>query len=193
MRDQPEFFSSLPSGERMVTLSWLRFEWDLEKIPAADPTIPAPFMLSRARPADAGAAEKVAVNSFGMDTGWSDIQKTFATTILRNVRAGFAKDPPDCMVVRHGSRIIGVSVLDTRGDAPNHLRTGPCVLQEYRGRGLGSALLRASLAGLREAGFARAYGVARAKTAASRFLYTKFGGQGGRLPQDFEVARKTAA
>jgi GNAT superfamily N-acetyltransferase len=88
---------------------------------------------------------------FGMDTGWSDIQKTFATTILRNVRAGFAKDPPDCMVVRHGSRIIGVSVLDTRGDAPNHLTTGPCVLQEYRGRGLGSALLRASLAGLREA------------------------------------------
>jgi ribosomal protein S18 acetylase RimI-like enzyme len=67
------------------------------------------------------------------------------------------------------------------------------VLQEYRGRGLGSALLRASLAGLREAGFARAYGVARAKTAASRFLYTKFGGQGERLPQDFEVVRKTAA
>jgi hypothetical protein len=56
MRDQPEFFSSLSSGERMVTLSWLRFEWELEKIPAADLTIPAPFMLSRARPADAGAA-----------------------------------------------------------------------------------------------------------------------------------------
>ena len=81
-----------------------------------------------------------------MDTGWSDIQKTFATTILRNVRAGFAKDPPDCMVVRHGSRIIGYLVFGTRGDAPNHLTTGPCVLQEYRGRGLGSALLRGWLA-----------------------------------------------
>ena len=177
----------------MMTISWLRFEWDLEKIPADELKVPSPFILSRAQEDDHDAVQKVATIAFSMDTGWSDIQKIFAQTILRNVRAGFEKDAPDCVIVQHGSRIIGASIVNPSAGAENHLTTGPCVLQEYRGRGLGTALLRASLGALCDAGLARAYGVARDKTAAARFLYPKFGGFGGRWPSDFEVAQTLAA
>ena len=176
-----------------MTIFWLRFEWDLKKIPPDELNVPSPFVLGRAQKCDHDAVEKVANNSFSMDTGWSDIQRMFAETILRNVRAGFEKDPPDCVLVRHGSRIIGASIVNPRVGAENHLTTGPCVLHEYRGRGLGTALLKASLAALRDAGLARAYGVAREKTAAARYIYPKFGGTSGRWPSDFEVAQKLAA
>ncbi len=176
-----------------MIISWLRFEWDLKKIPSDEPKVPSPFVLSRAQKNDHDAVQKVATSAFSMDTGWSDIQKSFAETILRNVRAGFEKDPPDCVILQHGSRIIGASIVNPGVGAENHLTTGPCVLHEYRGRGLGTALLRASLGQLRDAGLARAYGVAREKTAAARFVYPKFGGLGGRWSPDFEVAQKLAA
>jgi GNAT superfamily N-acetyltransferase len=177
----------------MLTLFWLRFQWDLNNSPADELKVPLPFVLSRAERDDRDAVQKVATNAFSMDTGWSDIQRIFAQTIVRNVRAGFEKTSPDCVIVQHGSRIIGVSILNTGAGAENHLTTGPCVLHEYRGRGIGTLLLKASLAALRDAGLARAYGVARDRTAAARFLYPKFGGSREPWSPDFEVAQKLAA
>ena len=127
-----------------------------------------------------------------MDTGWSDIQKTFARPSLEM----FARDSPRTLPIAWWSSMAAGSlavIVLTPALAPKPSHDGPCVLQEYRGRGLGTALLRASLGELREAGFARAYGVARDKTAAARFVYPKFGGLGGRWSPDFEVAQKLAA
>jgi N-acetylglutamate synthase-like GNAT family acetyltransferase len=177
----------------MMTLSWLRFEWELGKIPAEELDVPSPFVLRRAEKDDHEAVQKVVTNAFSMDTGWSDIQRTFGGIIVRNVDAGFEADPPDCVVIQHGSRIIAASILNPNEGADNHLRTGPCVLQEYRGRGLGTFLQRASLVALRDAGLARAFGVTREKSTAARFVYPKFGGTGGRWMPDFEVAQKIAA
>ncbi|MFZ0708470.1 MAG: GNAT family N-acetyltransferase [Terrimicrobiaceae bacterium] len=184
---------SLDRIERMLNLFWLRFHWDLKNAPADDLKASLPFVLSRADRDDKDAVQKVATNAFSMDTGWSDIQRIFAETIVRNVRAGFEKDSPDCVIVQHGSRIIGASILNTDVAAESHLTTGPCVLHEYRGRGLGTLLLKASLAALRDAGLPRAYGVARDRTAAARFLYPKFGGSCEPWSPDFEVAQKLAA
>ena len=114
----------------MMTISWLRFEWDLKKIPADELNVPSPFILSRAQKDDQDAVQKVATNAFSMDTGWSDIQKIFAETILRNVRAGFENDAPGCVIVQHGSRIIGASIVNPSVGAENHLTTGPCVLHD---------------------------------------------------------------
>ena len=177
----------------MTTLSWLRFEWDLGKIPAEELDVLSPFVLRRAENDERDAVQKVVTNSFSTDTGWSDIQRMFGGIIVRNVHAGFETDPPNGVVIQHGSRVIAASILNPRESAESHLTTGPCVLQEYRGRGLGTALFRASLAALREAGLARAYGVTRDKSAAARFVYPKFGGSGGRWAPDFEVAQKIAA
>jgi GNAT superfamily N-acetyltransferase len=177
----------------MITLSWLRFEWDLKILSTDELNLPPPFVLARAEKEDEHAVGKVAINSFGMDTGWSDIQRIFAETILRHVQVGFQRSPPDCVVIQHGSRIIGASIVNPNVDAENHLTTGPCVLHEYRGRGLGTALLEASLATLQQNGLGRASGVVRDKTTAARFLYSKFGGSGTRWSADFEVAQKLAA
>ena len=177
----------------MTTLSWLRFEWDLGKIPAEEPDVPSPFILRRAQTNEHDAIHKVVANAFSMDTGWSDIQKMFGGIILRNVHAGFQTEPPSCMVIQHGHRIIAASILNPQDAAESHLATGPCVLQEYRGRGMGTALFKASLAALRDAGLARAFGVTRDKSTAARFVYPKFGGSGGRWMPDFEVAQKIAA
>ncbi len=177
----------------MTTLGWLRFEWDLGKISAEETNVPPPFMLRTAGRDEREAVETVISNAFSMDTGWSDIQRTFGAVIVKNVQAGFESDPPHCVIIQHGSRIIAASVVNSRDGVENHLSTGPCVLQEYRGRGLGTVLFRASLAALREAGFSQAYGVARDKSAAARFLYPKFGGTGARWMPDFEVAQRIAA
>ena len=74
-----------------MKISWLRFEWDLKKIPSDELRVPSPFILSRAQKDDHDAVQKVATNAFSMDTGWSDIQRIFAETILKNVRAGFKR------------------------------------------------------------------------------------------------------
>jgi ribosomal protein S18 acetylase RimI-like enzyme len=177
----------------MISISWLRFEWDLKTLSADELNLPPPFVLTRADKDDEHAVRNVALNSFGMDTGWSDIQRIFAETILRHVQAGFQRSPPDCVIVQHGSRIIGASIVDPSAEAENHLTTGPCVLHEYRGRGVGTALLEASLVTLQQSGVGRAYGVVRDKTAAARFLYRKFGGFGARWSADFEVAQRLAA
>lgn len=177
----------------MTTLSWLRFEWDLGKIPAEEVDVPSPFVLRRAENDECDAVQKVVANSFSMDTGWSDIQRMFGGIIVTKVHAGFETDPPNCVVIQHGSRVIAASILNPHDGAENHLTTGPCVLQEYRGRGLGTGIFRASLAALRDTGLARAFGVTRDKSTAARFVYPKFGGSGGRWMPDFEVAQKIAA
>ena len=177
----------------MTTLFWLRFEWELGKIRAEDLDVPSPFVQRRAENDERDAVQKVVANSFSMDSGWSDIQKMFEGIIVRNVHAGFEADPPNCVVIQHGSRVIAASILNLHENAVSHLTTGPCVLQEYCGRGLGTALFRASLAALREAGLARAYGITRDRSTAARFVYPKFGGSSGRWMPDFEVAQKIAA
>jgi predicted N-acetyltransferase YhbS len=177
----------------VTTLSWLRFKWDLRALPAEESSVPPPFILRGADKGERNAVETVVSNAFGMDTGWSDIQRMFVTVIVRNVHAGFASDPPDCIVIQHGHRIIAASVVNSQDGVENHLSTGPCVLHEYRGRGLGTSLFRTSLAALREAGLSQAYGISREKSAAARFLYPRFGGVGSRWTPDFEVAQRIAA
>ena len=78
------------------------------------------------------------------------------------------REMPSCVVAQHGSRIIGVSVLDADPDSLNHLSSGPVILHEYRNRGLGSALLAASLNFLRQEGLSKVRGVTRANSTAAR-------------------------
>ena len=55
--------------------------------------VPPPFILRGAEKGERDAVETVVSNAFGMDTGWSDIQRMFVAVIVRNVHAGFASDP----------------------------------------------------------------------------------------------------
>ncbi len=165
----------------------------LEGAAAEESNVAPPFMLRGAEKGERDAVETVVSNAFSMDTGWSDIQKMLGEIIVKNAHAGFVSDPPDCIIIQHGHRIIAASVVNRREGVENHLATGPCVLQEYRGRGLGTVLFRTSLGALRDAGLSQAYGISREKSTAARFLYPKYGGVGSRWTPDFEVAQRIAA
>ena len=73
------------------------------------------------------------------------------------------------------------SILITRDDPEPadgiHLVTGSCVLIEYRNRGIGGALLHATLEALRTRGLTEAVGLARPGTPSAKFFCSKFGGQ----------------
>jgi len=68
------------------------------------------------------------------------------------------------LALRHGSRIIGASVISTEAEADMHLIPGPCISMEYRNRGFGTRLLEAALSRLREAGLSRSRQAWRKKT-----------------------------
>lgn len=177
-----------------MTIAWQRFVWDLKSLPDFKTELPSSYVLRSAEKDDESAIEKTTASAFSMDTGWGDIQKLIVERMIASVGHTFEKDAKcQCLVLQHGSRIIGTSALRLDEGADNNLLTGPCILHEYRSRGLGSILLHASLSALREAGLSRAYGIAREKTAAARFIYPKFGGTPSPWTPDFAATPKLAA
>ena len=177
-----------------MTTTWQRFTWDLTKVPSAGSEIPAPYQLRDATAEEEDIIQKVTYSAFSMDSGWGNLQSPFVENIRKQVAAAFEKDAKSrCLALLHGSRIIGSSVLGLEDGAANHLVTGPCILHEYRSRGLGSHMLHSSLLALREAGLKKAFGVTREKTTSARFIYPKYGGTTEPWTPDFESAPKIAA
>lgn len=177
-----------------MTISWLRFAWDLQRLPTSTIETPNSYTVRAARREDEDVIQKVTASAFSMDTGWGDIQKLIVEKMLVQVGLPFEKDGRgQCIVLQHGSRIIGSSALCLDETAEYHLTTGPCILHEYRSRGLGSLLLQASLAALHEAGLKRAFGIARERSAVARFIYPKFGGLAEPWTPDFVAVPKIAA
>jgi len=128
-----------------------------------------------------------------MDSGWGDVAKSLQEILHRKIEQSLSKEEGRCLVLLHGARVIGVSVLNVSEEADNNLVSGPCILHEYRSRGLGSQLLRASLVALKDAGLRKAYGVTRARTTSARFVYSKFGGASSPFTPDFEILPRLAA
>jgi len=90
----------------------------------------------------------------------------------------FQRETVPAIVITHGPRIIAASVLNTDPDADSNLISGPSVLSEYGNRGLGTALLHASLQQLGEAGLVQAAGITKENSTACKFVYPKFGSEG---------------
>lgn len=175
-----------------MLISWLRFEWDLTSLTVNESKSAAPYVLRRADKGEEDVVQKVAASAFNMDSAWSDARTYISEQITRSISEAFTHDVPSCVVLQHGSRIIGVSALNL-GEVENNLPTGPCILHEYRSRGLASLLLQVSLTTLRDAGLKRAYGVVREKTPAARFVYPKFGGISQPWTTDLGQSPKLAA
>ncbi len=176
-----------------MTTTWQRFTWDLAKVPSAKDVISPPYQLRPATTEEQDTVQKVTASAFSMDSGWGNLQKQFVERIRKQVATAFEKDAKNqCLVLLHGSRIIGSSVLGLEEGTAGHLLTGPCILHEYRSRGLGSQLLHASLLALLGAGFKKAFGITREKATTARFIYPKFGGVSEAWTPDFEPAPKIA-
>jgi predicted N-acetyltransferase YhbS len=159
----------------MKLVRWRRFTWELAKLPPVDARFPEHYHLRAATREEEKAVHRVVFSAFSLDSSWSDALHTFRESLEAQIEAAFAHEPVPGLVVCHGQRIIAASALTTAAEAENHLLSGPCVLMEYRNRGLGTALLQYSLKQLHNNGLDRACAISKENVVASKFIYRKFG------------------
>lgn len=159
----------------MNLVRWMRFTWELSKLPPLESKLPAQFVFRDAARDEEKVVSHLVFTAFSLDMTWSDALKIFRDRLETQVRQAFERETVPAIVVTHGPRIIAASALSTEVEAESHLISGPCVLPEYCNRGIGTALLHHSLMKLQAAGLNRASAVAKDNVPASKFLYPKFG------------------
>ncbi|MGA0849364.1 MAG: GNAT family N-acetyltransferase [Chthoniobacterales bacterium] len=164
----------MPIPSKPVTL--VRFRWKLADLTPGSVPIPKPFVLRQAGEEELEDALRVVQASYNLDPEWSGCAKHIDEVVLPGVRKVFGQDPT-CLFLQHGNRVIAASAFNPEPENGIHLVTGPCVFIEYRNRGIGGALLHATLEALRERGATEACGQARPGTPSAKFLCSKFGGQ----------------
>lgn len=157
-------------------MKWLRFTWKLE---ASSFDTALPVGKYDVRTADRGErmqVERVINSSFSMDSEWARFGRHIQRLLDEALDRSFTPKHPECIVLVHGSRIIGASLLNPLPDQPSNLPSGPCVLIEYRSRGLGTLLLSKSLDNLASRGLLVANAITPVQSIAARYVYPKFGG-----------------
>lgn len=160
----------------MKLTEWQTYEWDLSQFPVSQrPKLP-PFVFRQATSDDRDIVEKVICSALTQQPAVFHKKDSPLPSVETACDMAFSGSLISCVVVQHGSRIIGASAMDSRSDAENHLLTGPFILHEYENRGIGTALLFASLDLLKDAGLKQARGLALPQSTAARFVYSKFGG-----------------
>jgi hypothetical protein len=159
----------------MKLVRWKRFTWQIKALPSLEQQLPAHFITRPATREEAKAVAHVVITAFSLDSTWSDTLNQFRERLEMQLDLAFQRETVPAIVITHGPRIIAASVLNTDPDADSNLISGPCVLSEYCSRGLGTALLHASLRQLSEAGLAQAAGITKENSTACKFVYPKFG------------------
>jgi GNAT superfamily N-acetyltransferase len=154
---------------------WVCFSWDAKQLGGITWSVP-PLSIRVAAKDEGDVVLKTILTAFGLDSTWSDVHRRLEDFMEESVREAFRQSDPPCIVAVHGSRIIGASLLDPAAASANHLVSGPMILHEYRNRGVGSALLAASLAFIRDRDVPVVRGVTRADSTTARFVYPKFSG-----------------
>jgi hypothetical protein len=174
IRIPDNFADPMPIETRPVAMA--RFAWSLANLQATADGIPAPFTLRTAGEQEADEAVALVQSCYNLDPEWSGCALHIKGKVLPAVIETLAKEPT-CLFVQHGNRIIAASVFDSEpGEDSVHLVSGPCVLIEYRNRGIGGALLGATLGALRDRGVTRALGQTRPNSPSAKYLCSKFGG-----------------
>ncbi len=158
----------------MKFTNWMRFTWDLTNLPPLTVNLPEHYEILSATAEDETELRKVIASSFLLDPTWNSALHEVMQTIEPWLDRAFASEDVARLALRHGSRIIGASIMCVDSESDSHLAPGPCVLMEYRNRGFGARLLERSLTTLRDAGLSRAAGVAKENAPVTKFLYTKF-------------------
>jgi hypothetical protein len=170
-----------------------RFLWDPKQLPEGAGDLSAPFVLRGASEQEADEALSIIQASYNLDPEWSGCASHIKDTVLPGVMKTLAKEPT-CLFVQHGNRIIAASVYDCEPeDGGVHLVSGPCVLSEYRSRGIGGALLGATLGALRSRGLTEVAGQTKPKGPSAKYLFTKFGGKAAANPAPAATEEADAA
>lgn len=165
----------MPIPSKPVKLA--EFSWSLSNLPSPVAEIPKPYTLRTAGDQEIEDALRVVEASYDLDSEWSGCDKYVEQTVIPAARKALSGSG-ECLFVLHGNRVIAASVYDPEPpEGEVHLVTGPCVLIEYRNRGLGGNLLGATLDALRSRGLTEVTGRTRPNGPSAKFLCGKFGGQ----------------
>jgi predicted GNAT family acetyltransferase len=111
--------------------------------------------------------------AFKFEQQWSGSFSKIAAPLHERIQQAFRSQINAAISLMHGSRIIAASCLCTDPDAAFHFISGPCVLPEYRSRGLGTALLIESLITLKASEVHVARAISKEGTIATKFVYRK--------------------
>ena len=133
--------------------------------------------MSLVQDAERRQLQEVIEKSFALDPGWNAALHIIDARVKSSIAAAFNSESASWLALQHGARIVGGTLIMTDPDAPAQFVPGPCILIEYRNRGLGTLLLCSALCHLRDIGMTRACARTREGSPAARFLYPKFGGQ----------------
>jgi N-acetylglutamate synthase-like GNAT family acetyltransferase len=167
----------------MFKPEWIRFSWDLKKLPAEEPKAGAGLEVRVGEEEESQAIAIVVERSYQAEQGWGVIRpqrmKELKDIILRRMDEKDIK----ILVLQDGRRLVGASVLCTAAESPRQLVSGVCVLEEYHCRGWGSLLLWRSLKFLADMGMEKASVVTRSNVNAHRYLYSKYGSTRERLEE----------
>lgn len=162
---------------------WLRFTWDLASFPSEMAPLPEHYAITRAEPEDEKQVRAAISTAFTLDPAWNAAAHNIEHTVEMWLARAFEEPNTILLVLRHGSRVIGASIVSLADGSEYHLAPGPCILVEYRNRGFGTHLLAHSLATLRDSGVRHATAITKDGSPAAKFLYPKFNGVG--VPHDF--------
>jgi ribosomal protein S18 acetylase RimI-like enzyme len=167
-------FRQLASTMKLV--GWVRFTWESKLLPGTSYIITEQYSIRRAAKQEKTQAWQVISSCFLLDTCWNDVVNDLLRRIHHDFDEKFSHREIDCLVITHGNRIIGASVVQPLPEVANHLLSGPCVSNEYRNRGFGALLLKESLLMVAKRGVPKVFGVTRSTSPAAKFVYRKFGG-----------------
>src|SRR5205085_7592228 len=143
--------------------NWIRFRWDLTKLPAFDAVLPEHYEIGIATTENEVELRKIISTSFILDPTWNPATQDVMEAVELWLERAFSSPTATCLALRHGLRIIGAAVIFGNPQADVHLSPGPCVSMEYRNRGFGTRLLEQSLTRLQESGLKEAIGIAHEK------------------------------
>jgi len=174
----------------MMLVRWKRFTWELNTLPSAAPELNSHFKIRPFAKEEEKIVRNTISSAFRLDAGWSDALNFVQGRLEAELDEVFAqKEATACLVLTHGTRIIGASALILDKEAPIHLTSGPTILVEYRNRGLGTALLYHSLQALKDEGIRSAHGASKVSTPAAKFLYPKYNSTAEECEIDFALKK----
>jgi GNAT superfamily N-acetyltransferase len=155
---------------------WVRFTWDLATFPTDMAALPDHYEINRAEPDDEKQVRTAISTAFTLDPAWNAAAHNIEQVVDIWVERAFQEPNTILLALRHGSRVIGSSVVSLADETEFRLAPGPCILLEYRNRGFGTHLLAQSLSTLRDSGIRHATAIAKNGSPAAKFLYPKFNG-----------------
>ncbi len=158
--------------------NWTRFSWDLTQLPPPGLGAPEHYRVLPAEEGDEQEIRRAIATSFVLDSSWNPELQEMSELIDQWLEGAFAPESGlhAGLVLKHGQRIIGATMLSLDPESEYHLAPGPCILMEYRNRGFAALLMESALHLLAEAGLRRASALAKRSSVVARFLYPKFGG-----------------